>query len=225
MYHSISEHKGEKWDKWRVKPKDFKKQMFWLKKNGFKTYFVSELCELEEIPNKAVCITFDDGFKDNFLNAFDILKENNFKATIYLVPNQTENYWDEKYSKFVSKILNNEEILSMAKSGLIEFGSHTLNHVNLGNVSKEKAKFEIENSKKEVENLTKFECKSFAYPYGKFDDELKSIVQGLGYNSAVVVKRGLYDKNNKFSINRIGILGTESFFDFYIRFTRIRNKF
>lgn len=225
MYHSISDHKGEKWDKLRVKPKDFEKQMLWLKKNGFKTYFVSELSVMQNTPKKAVCITFDDGFKDNFTNAFKILKKFDFKATIYLVPNQITNHWDEKHTKFISDMLNIDEISKMVKSGLIEFGSHTLTHANLGLISKEKAKFEIENSKIEVQNLTGQICKSFAYPYGKFDDELKALVKLADYTDAVVVKRGLYNKSDKFDIRRIGILGTESFFDFWLKFTRVRNKF
>ncbi|RAZ37287.1 polysaccharide deacetylase family protein, partial [Campylobacter hyointestinalis subsp. lawsonii] len=46
-----------------------------------------------------------------------------------------------------------------------------------------------------------------------------------GYENAVIVKRGVFEsRDDKFAIKRIGVLGTESFFDFYLKFTRIRNK-
>lgn len=74
MYHSVEEHKGDKFDKWRLKPADFEKQIAWLAKNGFSSFKLSELIALERLPKKAVCITFDDGFENNFTSAFEILK-------------------------------------------------------------------------------------------------------------------------------------------------------
>lgn len=223
MYHSIEKQHNEKFDKWRVKPFDFEKQIKWLYKNGFKSYTISELCDLNSIPKKSVVITFDDGYESVFLNAFSVLKKYNFKATIYLLPNQTTNHWESKNTAFISNMLKNDQILDMIESGLIEFGAHTINHVNL--LTCDNQKNEIENSKHEVEKITGKKCESFAYPYGKFDENIINLVKNSGFKNAVIVKRGLFEYNdNKFNIKRIGILGTESFFDFYLRFTRIRNK-
>ena len=67
---------------------------------------------------------------------------------------------------------------------------------------------------------------SFAYPYGKFNNEIVDLVDEAGFKNAVIVRRGVFDiKDERLKIKRIGILGTESFFDFWLRFTRIRNKF
>ncbi len=97
MYHSISEHiENEKHNKWRVKPKDFEKQMKWFYDNKWSSCTISELVELENISLKSFVITFDDGYEDNYINAFPILQKYNFKATIYLVPNQKTNHWEEK---------------------------------------------------------------------------------------------------------------------------------
>ena len=226
MYHSISEHVGtEKHNKWRVKPKDFEKQMNWFYKNNWKSFTISELVKLDEIPEKSFVITFDDGYEDNFTNAFSVLQKYNFKATIYLVPNQTINHWEEKNTTVLSNLLNEKQILEMQNSGLIEFGSHTLSHVNLSIISDEQLINELRESKKEVENITKKECEAFAYPYGKFDDKIVQAVKNAGYKNATVVKRGLFEQNdNIFTIKRIGILGTESFFDFILKISRIRNK-
>ncbi|MBE3609301.1 polysaccharide deacetylase family protein [Campylobacter californiensis] len=223
MYHSIDTHKGDKFDKWRVKPEDFEKQMAWLYKNGFTSYTISELCDFSKLPKKAVCITFDDGYADNFTNAYPVLKKYGFKATIYLVPNQKTNHWEEKNTKYVSCMLNEDEILKMGD--LVEFGSHTMSHLNLERASLESVKDELINSKKAVENLSKKECKAFAYPYGKYNDDIACLTKDVGYKNAVIVKRGLFkSKDDKFTIKRIGILGTESFFDFWLKFHKVRNK-
>lgn len=226
MYHSISGHiKKEKHNKWRVKPEDFEKQMNWFYKNNWKSFTISELIELDKIPEKSFVITFDDGYEDNFTNAFPVLQKYNFKATIYLVPNQTINHWEEKNTIVLSNLLNEKQILEMQNSGLIEFGSHTLSHVNLSTISDEQLINELRESKKEVENITKKECEAFAYPYGKFDDKIVQAVKNAGYKNATVVKRGLFEQNDDvFTIKRIGILGTESFFDFILKISRIRNK-
>lgn len=221
MYHSINEHTGiKKQDKWIVTPKDFEKQMSWFAKNGWQSFTISELVSLDKIPYKSLAITFDDGFEDNYTNALSILKKYNFKATIYLVPNMEKNSWEG-----TKKLLKNEQLLEMQKSSLIEFGSHTLSHANLLTIDNRLVANELQKSKDDIEKITLRECKAFAYPYGKFDNTTINEVKNAGYASAVTVKRGFYKTNDdKFTIKRIGILGNESFFDFYLKITRIRNK-
>ncbi|KIM04178.1 MAG: polysaccharide deacetylase [Sulfurovum sp. FS06-10] len=226
MYHSISEHVHvEKHNKWRVKPNDFEKQLKWFSQNGWTSYTVSELCSLESIPQKSFAITFDDGYEDNYTHAFPLLKRFNFKATIYLVPNQTSNHWEALPKESLSSLLTQDQIQTMQKSGLIEFGAHTLTHKNLLHVKEPLLSQEILKAKEAVEALTHTACQAFAYPYGKYNETIIETVKNAGYNNAVTVDRGLYtSQDNAFTIKRIGILGTESFFDFYLRITRIRNK-
>jgi len=221
MYHSIGEHTGiKKQDKWIVTPKDFERQMKWFYDNDWQSFTISELVSMDKIPYKSLAITFDDGFEDNYTNAFSILKKYNFKATIYLVPNMEQNSWEG-----TKKLLKNEQILEMQQSSLIEFGSHTLSHANLLTINNSLLVNELQKSKDEIEKITLKECKAFAYPYGKFNENTIKVVKDAGYTSAVTVKRGFYEANDdKFTIKRIGILGTESFFDFYLKITRIRNK-
>lgn len=226
MYHSIVPHiENEKHNKWRVKPKDFEKQMELLFRNNWKSFTISELTKLDKIPKKSFAITFDDGYENNYINAFPILQKYNFRATIYLVPNHKSNHWEEKNTSVLSNLLNQKQILEMQNSGLIEFGSHTLSHVNLSKVDATQLEKELIESKREIEKITSKGCEAFAYPYGKFDETIIQAVKNAGYKNATIVKRGLFRKDDDvFTIKRIGILGTESFFDFLLKVSRVRNK-
>ncbi len=226
MYHRIAPPipGAHKRNKWRVAPEAFERQMAWFAKHGWRSFTVSELIEAETLPPKAFCITFDDGYADNYTTALPILKRYGFKATVYLVPHAKENRWEAFEEERYDRLLNEKEIEEMVRSGLIEFGSHTLTHANLLRLPREEAYREIAASKRETERLSGQPCVSFAYPYGKYDTAIAEMVEKAGYRSAVTVKRGVYDKSAPYALRRIGILGTESFFDFYLKITRIRNK-
>lgn len=87
-------------------------------------------------------ITFDDGYKDNYKNAFPILKKYQFKGIIYILDGLTYNKWDVDNLKNPEKrfpLMNKEEILEMKNYG-IEFGGHTHSHPYLTKLSLEEQK-------------------------------------------------------------------------------------
>ena len=97
---------------------EFEEQMKIIKyKNTFK---MEELKDLNyTLPQNSILITFDDGYKNNYTEAFPILKKYNMKATIFL------------NTKFIGKdkaYLNWDEIREMYESGLIDFQLHTHSH-------------------------------------------------------------------------------------------------
>lgn len=236
MYHMISEHlpkNQSKFNRLRVTPKEFEKQLIWLKQNGFKSFTLSELVQLENIPEKSVVLTFDDGYEDNFTNAFPLLQKYDFKATIYIVLNRFENNWatDKDLDK-ASNELNNEKMLSdeqikiMIESGLIEIGSHTLDHVNLPKVNKEEKEKQLLESKKQIENIFNIKCDSFAYPFGFYDKDSVEIVKNVGYTNATTTVNGVFDKNkySNFEIPRIMVSGRQGLYAFILKMKKGRNR-
>lgn len=192
-------------------PKRFAKQLRYLLKQGFVFYTASELIEyfLEHgtFPKNGISLTLDDGWKDNYTNAFPILRELGVKATIFLVSSCV----GQISSKVIApgenarEHLSRDEIIEMSKNG-IEFGSHTVNHFHLDKISPAEVKFEVEESKKQIENLLQKPCKTFAYPAGFYTDTAQQEVKNAGYLAAFTTIYGNNSDLNLFALNRTEIL-------------------
>lgn len=114
MYHNVFINKTNG----IISIEEFEQHMEYIKNK--KTFKMEELENLNyKVPKNSILITFDDGYKNNYTNAFSILKKYGLKATIFLNTKYVGN--DEYY-------LNWDEIKEMYKSGLIDFQMHTHSH-------------------------------------------------------------------------------------------------
>jgi len=183
MYHEVNPDQPE--SGLNIYPEHFDRQIGQLVKKGYRFLTVSELAaEIEAGATrfyKTALITFDDGFDNNYTHAFPILKKHAAKATIYLSP-------DYQGIPF----LKNSQIQEMANSGLIEFGAHTLHHVNLTKTDAKMAEQEICRSKEKVRELSGQPCLSFAYPYGRYAEEHIDMLKQAGFTSAVTTRKTPY---------------------------------
>ena len=198
-------------------PEKFARQVEWLaQRRQFLT--VSQLTEsapAEKRQPNPVCLTFDDGFRDNFSGAFPVLQKYQARATIYLAPRLPD-----------QEILSTDEIQSMVASGLVEFGAHTMHHVNLTQVDEATARREIAESKTEVEQITGRPCLTFAYPYGRWNEKTVEWVREAGFTSAVTTRKQILplDKINPLQIPRISMNGQMNSWQFRIAFSRGRYR-
>lgn len=198
-------------------PRKFEKQISYLKKKGFEFYTAGELIdfylERGEFPKKSVVVTFDDGWKDNYTNAFPILKKYGAKATIFLVPSCVGKITDKVTAEGEGgrEHLSEKDILEMSASGEIEFASHSFNHKLFHQISDKEIEFEITESKKYIENLTNKECSVFAYPAGFYTDYAKKALKTAGYEAAFSTVYGAVDNLDVFALNRVEILRRDSF--------------
>jgi len=210
MYHSVC---NDLLSGMNINSNKFEKHIKYLIKRKFKFEKISQI--LSNNVYKAVAITFDDGFENNYINVFPILQKYQIPATIYISPKINN----------ITK-LQDFQIQEMIESELIEFASHTLNHVNLTNISLKEAEVELIESKKYIENKYNIACNHFAYPFGRFNKDIEYLVQKAGYLSAVTTKKRVFNKNKDsiFAIPRISTHGKMNIFQFAIAITVGRYK-
>ena len=197
-------------------PARFEKQLAYLKKRGFVFYTASEMIghyrERAAFPPMGITLTFDDGWKDNYTNAFPILRRLGIKATIFLVPSCIGQVSDKALAKGegAREHLTRAEILEMSEQG-IEFGSHSLNHRLLHQLPAEEVKFEVLESKRQLEELLQKSCKVFAYPAGFFNEEVRAVVEETGHVGAFTTVYGPNERPDPYALNRIEILRRDRF--------------
>ena len=217
IYHKISSPPPDARIRGGYTPvKRFAKQMAFLKKQGYDFHTASEMIEYLQahgtFPPKGLAITFDDGWKDNYENAFPILREFDIKATIFLVPSCIGLVSTKALSEGESgrAHLSREEILEMSQHG-IEFGSHTVSHKLLHQIPPEEVKFEVEESKNQIEEILGKPCKVFAYPGGHFSETSRQSAEDAGYIAAFTTYYGPTDHLDLYALNRTEILRRDRF--------------
>lgn len=197
-------------------PQRFAKQMGQLKTQAFEFYTAAELIEhylqRGQFPRDGITVTFDDGCRDNYTNAFPVLREMGIKATMFVVPSCIGRTDAKTLAEGEPPRvhLSREEILEMSKCG-IEFGSHTMNHRLLHEIPIADVKIEVESSKHMLEELLQTPCKTFAYPAGYYNADVERVIEAAGHICAFTTVYGPRDRIDLFAMNRMEILRRDRF--------------
>ncbi len=217
-------------DLW-VSPKRFRAQVKYLLDNGYATLTFSELKKFHDgaaaLPDKSVLITFDDGYENNYTHAWPVLRELGAKGNIFVVYNTIgkTNLWHNPATEPWVNMATLEQLREMQDSGVIEYGSHTMNHPHLGSLPLEDAAWEMEESKRQLEAAFGREMCAFAYPYGDgaYAPEVREKALKAGYTFDFSFKQGKthwpWDRANT-TIDRLFIRGSDNNWDLALHLTR-----
>lgn len=157
-----------------VSPADFEAQIKYLTDNGFCFLLAREVEEALKsgaaLPEKAVVLTMDDGYKDNFDCAFPILRKYRVPATIFIV----------------TAVVDSEGHLSwndcrQMKQGGVGYGSHTVHHYDLPTLSLDRMDYELRESKRVLETRLIERITAVAYPSGQYNLTVASRAEKAGY--------------------------------------------
>jgi peptidoglycan/xylan/chitin deacetylase (PgdA/CDA1 family) len=192
MYHSITdadESNAHAYYRTKTSPAVFAAQMKYLYDNGYKTCSPAQAIQQlqAQAAAKLVVITFDDGYRDFYRNAFPKLNQYGYSATVYLATA----YIAETPLQFKSTdCLTWAEVRELSQHGIL-FGSHTVTHPQLRELSQVAVNEELANSKKAIEEKLGCAVDSFAYPYAfpqadtDFTNMLRDSLSRSGYQNGV----------------------------------------
>ncbi len=192
-----------------VPPSEFERQMAFLAQNGYHTITPHELymafTDNGPLPNNPVLITFDDGYDDNYTNAFPILKKYGLQATIFVITS----LMDQNYPGYLTW----GHAAEMEASGIVTIESHTVSHGSLTDLTDEQIRHELTDAKHEIEQRLGKEVEFLAYPTGAYNLHIASLVKEAGYKGAFTVRNGNMDSaTNLYAIERVPIFQTSDTF-------------
>jgi len=158
-----------------VSPANFEAQVRYLVENDFTILPVTEvesaLREGRPLPEKAVALTMDDGYRDNFACAFPILRKYGIPATVFLV---TAAVGDEKHLSW-----DNARAMQAKACG---FESHTVHHYDLTLLPADQLDAELRDSKRTIEEKLNMPVTQVAYPSGSYNDTITTQARFAGYH-------------------------------------------
>ena len=142
-YHEISEPKQAAIPEYAIAPRDFEAQLTWLVQHGYHFISVDQLLSASRggraLPSKPVLLSFDDGYRSVFSNAFPLLQRYRAPAVVAVVGRWLEPsggmvpFGDGSIER--DRLLSWEQLRTMQRSGLVEVASHSydLHHGISGN--------------------------------------------------------------------------------------------
>ena len=226
MYHMIRPRlPGGRFNKLRVAPERFEQQLRYLAEHGWRFAFLSELADLADT-SKTVVLTFDDGFRDNYLAAHPLLAKYGAKATLFLVVDRFDRDWSttKKAHHDSGELLREEklsdaELRKMLDSGLWELGAHTLTHALLPDLSDAERRQEVAGAKTAIEARFDTDVTAFAYPFGIYTEDEVAAVAEAGYRFAVTTDAGISTdvEAEALELKRVKISGKEGRLGFSTR--------
>lgn len=100
-----------------------------------------------------------------------------------------------------------EEFKEMINDGLCTIGTHSVSHVGLSRVNKEQIAFELNQSRKKVQEYLGIEPDHMSYPHSMYNDEVIHAVKEAGYQSAALGYGGTIRKgDNLYLLKRVYIV-------------------
>ena len=176
LYHHIDDSNPV--SQYYVSPDVFDEQLKLLSDWGCITIttdlLVKAITDGAQLPACTFIITFDDGNLDNYTNAYPIMKKYGFIGVLYVV----ENYID------ADSYMTSGQIHELLAAGW-ELGSHTMNHVDLVTAQPEQRLYEINNSKRSLEQKFGVSVITLSYPFGEYDGGVMDAVYSSGYIAAM----------------------------------------
>jgi len=153
-----------------------------LQANGYTTVTASDAMRIlttdEKPSNKMVWLTFDDSMESFYTQVYPLLKKYGLHATSFVITSNVESV--------MQGTLSPDQIKEMAASGVADFQSHTVDHIDLSVASDRAQTIQLQKSKEYLDNLLGQQTVVVCYPSGSHNSRTPGIAAGLGYQAGVL---------------------------------------
>jgi peptidoglycan/xylan/chitin deacetylase (PgdA/CDA1 family) len=194
-----------------VSPVVFTQQMDYLQSHGYQTVsladLVNRLARGIALPAKPVVLTFDDGYDDNYSQAYPILRRHGFSGEFFLITNAVGNpdymTWDQA--------------IEMSRHGM-SIQAHGRTHADLAVSSAGDATWQIAGSRAIIEEKIGAPVQFYCYPSGRYSAQTIDILRAKGYVAAVTTAYGAtHSPSGLFELSRVRMRGADSLEQFVVK--------
>ncbi|MBN2016789.1 MAG: polysaccharide deacetylase family protein [Candidatus Cloacimonetes bacterium] len=195
MYHDILTNG----DPYTITKEQFKQQMALVNELNYHAISVSDFLSIKDQKNlretKEFGLTFDDGYANNYIYCLPELEKYNFRATFFITTSLID----------LGRGFSKEQIYSLSEKDM-EIGSHTVNHAFLPNLPDHALRFELEESKRQLEDIINKPVLSLSLPGGRGNKKILKFAHEAGYKSICTSVYHPNDENtDPFSLGRVPI--------------------
>lgn len=218
MYHRVGVAHNDWEARYCIAPDRFAAHMRALAGRGYRAVGIDALVNWLEggapLPEGAIVITFDDGFRGVREHALPVLEKLGWPFTVFLVSDLIgqQDHWTRASNPagVTYPLLDANEIRDMASRG-VNFHSHTRSHASLPTLDDAQLADQLAGSRTGLAELLGREVSYLAYPFGHLDERVEAATRAAGYRAAFSTQPGFNRRDvNRFRIRRIDVFGTDT---------------
>jgi peptidoglycan/xylan/chitin deacetylase (PgdA/CDA1 family) len=218
MYHRVGAARNDWEARYAISPDNFAAHMQALARAGYRAVGIDALVDWMEggarLPEGAILITFDDGFRGVRDHALPVLERLGWPFTVFLVSDLIggQDVWTRTSNPdgTTYPLLDADEIRDMQQRGC-SFHSHTRSHASLPTLDDGQLAEQLHGSRQALAELLGHEVRYLAYPFGHMNDRVVAAAQVAGYRAAFTTKPGFNRKGEPLlRIRRLDVYGTDS---------------
>lgn len=183
-YHSMAEESGSTYE---LSIADFEEQLQALADGGYESVLPAQIADYLEgksdLPEKSVCITFDDGPESILTVSKPAMDEHGFVGAAFLIADAVG----------ANGKLSWDQVRELESAGW-EIGSHSACHEKPTKVDDDVCRMELAGSRETIREEIEGDCEALAYPFGLYDANVIEHTREAGYRIAFTIDRGPADQ-------------------------------
>lgn len=209
IYHSISGDPMPLVRSLAVDERTFAEHLDMVASRGLTSLTVSEFLAAADradtsVLERAVVITFDDGFADMASTALPALRERGLRATLFITTGLLRDGPVAPVDAAIAQHMLAWPQLAEICAAEVEIGAHSHSHPHLDTLARGHARDEIVRSKSLLEDALAAPVSTFAYPHGYSSRRVRGLVREAGFRGACAVKNAFSsDDDDRFSLSRL----------------------